>query len=86
MLECKDNLCIDNQSKFLDVKNSNKNYYDEIDEIDVPVNILVMPYILYGEIGMHEWSFDTFYILKRFINISAGILNYSKNIFIIRLN
>lgn len=70
ILECKDNLCIDNINKFLDVKRSIQYEYDLIesqknpDEIDVPVNILVMPYIIYGEIGLHVWTFDTFYILK----------------------
>jgi len=77
ILECKDNLCIDNQSKFLDVKNSNKNYYDEKDEIDVPVNILVMPYIRYGEIGMHVWSLDTFYILKNCMKHMVMALLYA---------
>ena len=83
LLECKDNLCIDNVNKFLDVKRGTQYHYDILeaqlypDEIDVPVNILVMPYILYGEIGMHEWSFDTFYILKNCMKHMVMALLYA---------
>jgi len=83
LLECRDNLCIDNVKKFLDVKRSIQYNYDERaanlypDEIDVPVNILVMPYILYGEIGMHEWSLETFYILKNCMKHMVMALLYA---------
>jgi hypothetical protein len=83
ILECKDNLCIDNTHKFLDIKRNIQCNYDEReaklfpDEIDVPVNILVMPYIIYGEIGMHVWSFDTFYILKNCMKHMVMALLYA---------
>ena len=83
ILECKDNLCIDNKSKFLDIKRNIQYDYDireaklHPDEIDVPVNILVMPYIIYGEIGMHVWSFDTFYILKNCMKHMVMALMYA---------
>jgi len=70
ILECKNNLCIDNHTKFLDVKRYVNQNYNEIyasrfpDEIDVPVNILVMPYASYGEFGLHAWNKEDFHILK----------------------
>ena len=90
ILECNDNLCIDNKIKFLDVKRniiygygyeyeSNDNIYSKSfpDEINVPVNILVMPYIEYGEIGLHIWSRETFHILKNCLKHIVMSLLYS---------
>ena len=84
ILECKDNLCIDNKNKFLDVKRNKYHYhYNELDaklnpdENDTPVNILVMPYVICGEIGLHKWSFDTFYILKNCIKHMVMALLYA---------
>jgi hypothetical protein len=85
LLKCKDNLCIDNENKFLDIKRSiqsNSNYDERAaklypDEIDTPVNILVMPYILYGEIDLHVWNSDTFYILKNCMKHMVMALLYA---------
>jgi hypothetical protein len=85
ILECRDNLCIDNETRCLDVKRDLCGFepkdvryaIDFPDEIDVPVNIIVMPYIKYGEIGLHAWSPETFYILKNCLKHMIMALLYA---------
>lgn len=72
ILQCKDNLCIDEKTHFLDVIRvlneypSINNIYAERfpDEKDTPVNILVMPYIKYGEFSLYNWTTDSLHIFK----------------------
>ena len=85
ILECKDNLCVDNKTLCLDVKRDFRGFdpkddrYAESfpDEINVPVNILVMPYFKYGEIGLNIWSFETLYILKNCLKHMIMALLYA---------
>jgi len=86
ILECKDNLCIDGKTRFLDINKSVLDRYDRYDrdnaddcpyDIDVPVSILVMQYIQYSEFGLYVWGKDKFHIVKNCLKHMVMSLLYA---------
>lgn len=83
IMKCKDNLCIDNKTPLLDIKKDTMDEYDRHywedypDELNVPVSILVMPYIQYGEFGLHVWNRERFHIVKNCLKHMVMALLYA---------